>query len=161
MLTIQNNSKQYYSTKFKRGECKMAIAVRNEVTEVSVTVTLNTLCMCKWQLGVLGLVDGPAADGNKLLLWREILVLMDRSFLPEGCVWPSVSRVGGVWHNLPCSPQGPQKNVLFTTPPNLNEKKNTENQQSSLLDIGGACRLKELKLCPLEFIEFSNNSNTS
>ena len=36
----------------------------------------------------------PTADGKKLLWWREVLVLMDRSLLPEGSVTTSVSRVG-------------------------------------------------------------------
>ena len=29
----------------------------------------------------------PAADGKKPFLWREVLVLMDRSFLPDGSSW--------------------------------------------------------------------------
>ena len=32
----------------------------------------------------------PVADGNKLFLWREVLVLLDRSLLPEGSDWNSV-----------------------------------------------------------------------
>ena len=33
------------------------------------------------------LLTRPSADGKKLLLWREVLVLMDRSLLPEGSGW--------------------------------------------------------------------------
>ena len=38
-----------------------------------------------------------------------------------------------------------------------------KNQQSSLLETGegGACRLEEMNLRSLEYIEFSNHSNTS
>ena len=43
----------------------------------------------------------PAADGKKLLWWREVLVLMDRSLLPEGSVTRSLIRGGlfiDVWN---------------------------------------------------------------
>ena len=34
----------------------------------------------------------PVEDGKKLFLWREVLVLMDRSLLPEGSSWHRESR---------------------------------------------------------------------
>ena len=64
----------------------------------------------------------------------------------------------------------PQKNVLLTTHPNSKKTKqhrhvcyirlwNREKISSLLcLRLGGACRLKELKLRPLELIEFSNKN---
>ena len=38
--------------------------------------------------GSLLLFMRPAAEGNKLFLWREVLVLMERSLLPEPYDWP-------------------------------------------------------------------------
>ena len=32
----------------------------------------------------------PTAEGKKLFMWREVLVLMDRSLLPEGRVTKSL-----------------------------------------------------------------------
>lgn len=37
---------------------------------------------CQW--GSLTLVVRPAAEGKNLFLYREVLVLIDRSLLPEG-----------------------------------------------------------------------------
>ena len=44
----------------------------------------------------------PIAAGKKLVLWREVLVLMDcrGKYLKE-----FVTRVGGVGHNLTCTPR--------------------------------------------------------
>ena len=44
-----------------------------------------------------------AADRKKMFLWCKVSVLMDRSLLPEGSGWNSVSRMGGVSHNISCS----------------------------------------------------------
>lgn len=44
----------------------------------------------------------PAADGKKLFLWREVLVLIRGE-----CHKQFVSGVGGVGHNLTCTLQGP------------------------------------------------------
>ena len=50
----------------------------------------------------------PVAEGKKLFRWREVLVLIERSLLPEGRGFEQfVSRLGGVGHYLPCPPQGP------------------------------------------------------
>jgi len=56
---------------------------------------------CQW--GGRVLLRRPVAEGKKLFRWREVLVLMERSLLPE----QFVSRVGGAGHYLPCPPQGP------------------------------------------------------
>src|SRR4029434_1242603 len=40
--------------------------------------------------GSRALLMRPAADGKKLHWWREVLVLMDRSLLPEGSVTRSL-----------------------------------------------------------------------
>ena len=40
---------------------------------------------CEWES--LALLKRPVADGKKLLLWCKVLVLMDRSLLPEGSSW--------------------------------------------------------------------------
>ena len=40
---------------------------------------------CQWES--LALLKRPVADGKKLFLWCEVLVLMDRSLLPEGSSW--------------------------------------------------------------------------
>ncbi|AWP07991.1 putative gastrula zinc finger protein XlCGF57.1-like, partial [Scophthalmus maximus] len=39
---------------------------------------------CQW--GSLNVLLSPAAEGKKLVLWREVLVLMDHSLLPEGSI---------------------------------------------------------------------------
>jgi len=49
----------------------------------------------------------PPAEGKKLFLWHEVLVLMDRSLLPEGSGSKSLSGMGEVSCNLACTPQGP------------------------------------------------------
>ena len=63
------------------------------------------------QWGSRALLIRPTADGKKLFLCWEVLVLMDRSLLPEGSVsnsfcpgWEgSVGGVEGVSHNLHAS----------------------------------------------------------
>ena len=70
-----------------------------------VLMDLYIIVICLWESLVL--LKRPVADGKKLFLWHEVLVRMDRSLLPEGSSWNRVSRVGGVGHNLPRTPQGP------------------------------------------------------
>ena len=61
------------------------VLCRQSVEEIA---HINVMCRGWWGIGVSGgslvLFMRPAAEEKKLFLWRELLVLMDRSLLPEG-----------------------------------------------------------------------------
>ena len=47
----------------------------------------------KYQRGGRALFKRPVAEGKKLFRWREVLVPMERSLLPEGRMLPTYSNV--------------------------------------------------------------------
>lgn len=104
--------------------------------------------------------SGTVADGKKLFLSPEVLVLMDRSLLPEGGGQnQSMTWTGGVGYDLTCTPHSPGA-VQVARPTTFLSSAVAELYQMVMqeagigLDVGGVELYYHRKLHPPQLTKF-------